>query len=128
MPSGAMWGSAPQRRETRGMLPTGQAPRGDYSTGLGGVGRSVTGTLEVGRKPAWLRGVPCHKVPHRAGRAFRSEPLGTITLVDAGGRVLMVRLSERAALKVRELLEAEGDPSLTTLRVAVEGGGCSGFQ
>ena len=40
----------------------------------------------------------------------------------------MVTLSERAAQKVRELLEAEGDPSLTSLRVAVEGGGCSGFQ
>jgi len=40
----------------------------------------------------------------------------------------MVTLSERAAQKVRELLEAECDPSLTSLRVAVEGGGCSGFQ
>jgi len=40
----------------------------------------------------------------------------------------MVTLSERAAQKVRELLEAEGDPSLTSLRIAVEGGGCSGFQ
>ena len=40
----------------------------------------------------------------------------------------MVTLSERAAQKVRELLEAEEDPSLTSLRVAVEGGGCSGFQ
>jgi iron-sulfur cluster assembly accessory protein len=40
----------------------------------------------------------------------------------------MVTLSERAAQKVRELLEAEGDPALTSLRVAVEGGGCSGFQ
>jgi iron-sulfur cluster assembly protein len=40
----------------------------------------------------------------------------------------MVTLSERAAQKVRELMEAEGDPSLTSLRVAVEGGGCSGFQ
>jgi iron-sulfur cluster assembly protein len=40
----------------------------------------------------------------------------------------MVTITERAAAKVRELLEAEGDPGLTALRVAVEGGGCSGFQ
>jgi iron-sulfur cluster assembly protein len=40
----------------------------------------------------------------------------------------MVTITERAAAKLKELLEAEGDPSLTALRVAVEGGGCSGFQ
>ena len=40
----------------------------------------------------------------------------------------MVTLSERAAAKVKELLAAENDPSMTALRVAVEGGGCSGFQ
>src|SRR5919197_477810 len=40
----------------------------------------------------------------------------------------MVTITERAAAKVRELLEAESDPGLTALRVAVEGGGCSGFQ
>ena len=32
------------------------------------------------------------------------------------------------AEKVKELLAAENDPALTALRVAVEGGGCSGFQ
>src|SRR4029079_8513846 len=112
-------GSTPQRRETRGMLPTGQAPRRDYSTGSGGFRRSVTESLEVAPKPAWLCGAPCHKVSPRNGLDFRSERLGTITLRDAGGRVLMVTVSERAALKVRELLEAEGDSSLTSLRVAV---------
>jgi iron-sulfur cluster assembly accessory protein len=40
----------------------------------------------------------------------------------------MVTITERAADKVKQLLAAEGDPSLTVLRVAVEGGGCSGFQ
>jgi iron-sulfur cluster assembly protein len=40
----------------------------------------------------------------------------------------MVTITERAAGKVKELLAAENDPSLTALRVAVEGGGCSGFQ
>jgi iron-sulfur cluster assembly protein len=40
----------------------------------------------------------------------------------------MVTITERAAEKVKELLAAESDPSLSALRVAVEGGGCSGFQ
>ena len=40
----------------------------------------------------------------------------------------MVTLTERAAIKVKELLAAEGDPVADALRVAVEGGGCSGFQ
>ncbi len=38
----------------------------------------------------------------------------------------MISLSERAADKVRELLAEENDAE--TLRVAVQGGGCSGFQ
>ena len=40
----------------------------------------------------------------------------------------MVTVTPRAAQKALELLAAENDPSLTGLRVAVEGGGCSGFQ
>jgi iron-sulfur cluster assembly accessory protein len=35
-------------------------------------------------------------------------------------------LSERAASRIRSLSQAEGRPVM--LRVAVEGGGCSGFQ
>ena len=36
-------------------------------------------------------------------------------------------LTERAALKVKNLIEDEGNPDLK-LRVFVTGGGCSGFQ
>jgi iron-sulfur cluster assembly accessory protein len=39
----------------------------------------------------------------------------------------MITLTDTAAVKVAELLEAEGDPSLA-LRVAVKPGGCSGFS
>lgn len=38
----------------------------------------------------------------------------------------MITLTDTAAVKVRELLEGEGDPGLA-LRVAVRPGGCSGF-
>lgn len=41
--------------------------------------------------------------------------------------VTPVMLSDAAAAKVRELIEAEGDPSLA-LRLAVRPGGCSGFS
>ena len=33
----------------------------------------------------------------------------------------MIMITERAAEKVKELMAAEGDPSLSALRVAVEG-------
>ncbi len=39
----------------------------------------------------------------------------------------MITLTDTAAVKVRELLEAEGQPELA-LRVAVRPGGCSGFS
>ena len=38
-----------------------------------------------------------------------------------------VALSDEAAAKVKELIDAEGDPGLA-LRLAVAPGGCSGFQ
>ncbi len=39
----------------------------------------------------------------------------------------MITLTERASVKVKELLSAEGNESLA-LRVAVRPGGCSGFS
>ena len=39
----------------------------------------------------------------------------------------MITLTDTAANKVKELLDAEGEPELA-LRVAVRPGGCSGFQ
>jgi iron-sulfur cluster assembly protein/iron-sulfur cluster insertion protein len=39
----------------------------------------------------------------------------------------VIALTDTAAVKVKELLEAEGDTSLA-LRVAVRPGGCSGFS
>jgi iron-sulfur cluster assembly accessory protein len=39
----------------------------------------------------------------------------------------VITLTDNAAVKVKQLIEAEGDPSLA-LRVAVRPGGCSGFS
>ena len=39
----------------------------------------------------------------------------------------MITLTDTAAVKVRELLDAEGEPELA-LRVAVRPGGCSGYS
>ena len=39
----------------------------------------------------------------------------------------MITLTETAATKVKDLIEAEGEPNLA-LRVAVRPGGCSGFS
>jgi len=39
-----------------------------------------------------------------------------------------ITLTEQAAAKIKELLATQEDPSEAALRVAVRGGGCSGFQ
>jgi iron-sulfur cluster assembly accessory protein len=41
---------------------------------------------------------------------------------------MLVSLTETAATKIRELLAEEGDAGACVLRVAVQGGGCSGFE
>ena len=40
----------------------------------------------------------------------------------------MVTVTENAAAKIRELMEQEPDGEVSVLRIAVQGGGCSGFQ
>lgn len=50
-----------------------------------------------------------------------NEPTTADTVVSP------VQMTENAAAKVRELIEAEGDPEMA-LRLAVKPGGCSGFS
>jgi iron-sulfur cluster assembly accessory protein len=40
----------------------------------------------------------------------------------------MVTITENAASKIRELMAEEPEAELSVLRVAIQGGGCSGFQ
>ncbi len=68
--------------------------------------------------------------------ARRTRPrrgLGNARVVDTIDAVTdanpePITLTEQAADKVRELLAAQPDGSEQALRVAVRGGGCSGFQ
>ena len=40
----------------------------------------------------------------------------------------MVTVTESAAQKIRELIDQEAEEDVSVLRIAIEGGGCSGFQ
>ena len=40
----------------------------------------------------------------------------------------MVTITENAAAKIRELMAQEPESGISVLRVAIQGGGCSGFQ
>jgi iron-sulfur cluster assembly protein len=40
----------------------------------------------------------------------------------------MITLTQSAAAKIKELLDQEPEQDLGVLRVAIQGGGCSGFQ
>jgi iron-sulfur cluster assembly protein len=40
----------------------------------------------------------------------------------------MVTVTEKAATKIKELMADEPDGEVSVLRVAIQGGGCSGFQ
>lgn len=40
----------------------------------------------------------------------------------------LISLTERAALKITELMAEEPEAGVSVLRIAVQGGGCSGFQ
>jgi iron-sulfur cluster assembly accessory protein len=40
----------------------------------------------------------------------------------------MVTVTENAAAKIKELMAQEAEGEISVLRVAVQGGGCSGFQ
>ena len=40
----------------------------------------------------------------------------------------MVTITESAASKIRELMAEDSEEEISVLRIAIEGGGCSGFQ
>ena len=40
----------------------------------------------------------------------------------------MVTVTESAAMKIKQLMAEEPEGDLAVLRIAIQGGGCSGFQ
>jgi iron-sulfur cluster assembly protein len=50
-----------------------------------------------------------------------------MAIVERPGAML-VSLTETAAVKIKELMAEEPDGDAAVLRVAIQGGGCSGFQ
>jgi iron-sulfur cluster assembly accessory protein len=76
------------------------------------------------RVSRWNARYECHKVRSGTVEVVRyHEPVATIEHpADT-----LIALTPVAAAKVRELLAQEGDETLV-LRVAIQGGGCSGFQ
>jgi len=73
---------------------------------------------------------PGHGVTIGSGHLYNLDPGGmtpTGTAPIEHRRPLMITLTETAASKVKELIEAEGEPGLA-LRVAVRPGGCSGYS
>ena len=52
--------------------------------------------------------------------------MGRVEIAERTGS--LVSLTEPAAVKVRELMADEPEGEATVLRIAVQGGGCSGFE
>ena len=55
------------------------------------------------------------------------KPFGTMADMEIVERTALVSLTPTAAAKVKELMAEEPEDALV-LRVAIQGGGCSGFQ
>src|SRR5262245_14475508 len=49
-------------------------------------------------------------------------------MAENGNKVEPIKISDAAASKIKELLSEQDNASEQALRVAVRGGGCSGFQ
>src|SRR5581483_10680504 len=65
----------------------------------------------------------------RSGESAGSDPAGTMSLVEIAERTdSLIVLTESAAAKIKGLMAEEPEGEATVLRVAVQGGGCSGFE
>ena len=80
------------------------------------------------RVSRWNERYECHKVGSGTAEAVRYHAhVATVEHSIDNPAETLIALTPGAATKVRELLAEEGDETLV-LRVAIQGGGCSGFQ
>jgi iron-sulfur cluster assembly protein len=77
------------------------------------------------RNPLWKARYECHKF--RAGNDDPVRYHEPVAIVEHPTDTL-IALTPGAAAKVKELLAEEPDGETLVLRVAIQGGGCSGFQ
>jgi iron-sulfur cluster assembly protein len=76
-------------------------------------------------KPAQNERYACHKVASGTRSPVRyHEPVATVEHPTE----TLISLTPVAAAKIRELMAEEDDAATLVLRVAIQGGGCSGFQ
>ncbi len=78
----------------------------------------------------WNERYACYKVAVGNRIPVRyDEPVATVEHpLETGAPSPLVTLTPVAAAKVRDLMAEEPDGSTLVLRVAIQGGGCSGFQ
>ena len=78
----------------------------------------------------WNERYACYKVAVGNGIPVRyDESVATVEHpLETGAPSPLVTLTPVAAAKVRDLMAEEPDGSTLVLRVAIQGGGCSGFQ
>ena len=81
------------------------------------------------RNPLWNERYECYKVASGTGTRVRyDEPVATIEQLTDTPAQPVVSLTPVAAAKIKELMAEEADSDSLVLRVAIQGGGCSGFQ
>ena len=79
-------------------------------------------------EPSSIAGNGCYKVRALAGCAGRAFGYDQCMEITERPIETILSLTPTAAVKIRELMAEEPDGETTVLRVAIQGGGCSGFQ
>jgi iron-sulfur cluster assembly protein len=80
-------------------------------------------------KPAQNERYECYKLAAGAPDSVRyDEPMATVESTTEHPTDTVISLTPVAAAKIRELMAEEEDAGTLVLRVAIQGGGCSGFQ
>jgi iron-sulfur cluster insertion protein len=88
----------------------------------------VRGRYEVRSKPLNDAGIGCYKLSHFRGSGPPTDGATIRLLMATVEREAILSLTQGAATKIRELMAEEPAGEAEVLRIAVQGGGCSGFE